>query len=106
VAEPKLSDLIVQIWTVNAFYNFGSNRFRKYGKCCPWWTTLNILQWLCHGVTTAASMKYIGGWYFTIYRSFVGRWFPASNWCVLIGTVVITVGQICPFKKMGGFLCY
>lgn len=27
----------------------------------------------------------IGGWYFTIYRNLVGRWFPVGNWCVVMG---------------------
>lgn len=24
-------------------YDFSSNRIRKYGKCCPLWTTLHII---------------------------------------------------------------
>lgn len=31
----------------------------------------------------------LGGWYFTVYRSSVRRWYPVGNWCVLIGTEVI-----------------
>ncbi len=31
--------LTVQIWTMNIINDFGSNRFRKCGKCCPMWTT-------------------------------------------------------------------
>ena len=33
-------NLTVQTWIVNIICDFGSNRFRKYGKCCPPWTTL------------------------------------------------------------------
>lgn len=36
-------NLIRQFWRLNIFYDFGSNRFRKYKKCCPRWTTLQVL---------------------------------------------------------------
>lgn len=41
--------LIMGIWSEYHFgiwdksYNFGSNRFRKCGKCCSLWTTLPLL---------------------------------------------------------------
>lgn len=48
----------------------------------------------------AAGMNYLGGRYFTTHRRPVGRWFPARNWCVLIGTVVIMVLNHLALKAM------
>ena len=78
-------------------YVFGLNRFHKSGKCCSLGqsctscTTISSCKnelWH-HDTTTAVSIKYSGGRYFTVYHSPVGRWFPRRNWCVPVGTVVI-----------------
>lgn len=36
---------------VNIISDFGSNRFRKYGKCCPLWTTNPQIGNGCDAVT-------------------------------------------------------
>lgn len=46
---------------------------------------LQLLQY-----TSAASIKYLGGWYYAVYSSPMRRWFPARNWCVLKGSEVIS----------------
>ena len=80
-------------------YVFGLNRFHKSGKCCSLGqsctscTTISSCKnelWH-HDTTTAVSIKYSGGRYFTVYHSPVGRWFPMRNWCVPVGTEVIQV---------------
>lgn len=56
---------------------------------------LQLLQY-----TSAASIKYLGGWYYAVYRSPVRRWFLAGEWCVLVGTVVIMVLNHLALKAM------
>ena len=44
-------NLTPQIWGVNIFNGFGSDRFRKSGKCCPLWTTNPKIWNGCDAVT-------------------------------------------------------
>lgn len=73
------------------FNDFGSNRFRKSGKCCPPWTMNHKIgdsSNIATRYTSAADIKNLGVRYYATYCSPVGRWFSARNWCVLMGMVM------------------
>ena len=83
----------MEIWSEYHFgirdksYDFGSNRFRKSGKCCPLWTTSPRIGNGCDIATQRLLPVWnLGGWYYATYRSPVRRWFPVGNWCVVMGT--------------------
>ena len=83
----------VPIWHVWKVYEFGSNRIRKYGKCVQygqWIPKMEMVVTLWHNCC-----HHILLWY-TVFHCSPVRRFPAGDWCVLIGTVVFVVGQICP----------
>ena len=47
---PIFGNLIVQNCTVNISYDFDSNRFRKYGRCCQPCTTATCMELLRYTV--------------------------------------------------------
>lgn len=72
--------------------NFGLNRFCRYRKSCPWWTTNHKTGERCDAMTQLLHIWIItGGRYFDVYRNPVRRWFLAGNWCVSVGTEVVVV---------------
>ena len=76
--------LIMGIWSEYHFgiwdksCDFGLNRFRKSGKCCPLWTTLQLFAMVVtpwHNGYCISDNKYI-----TFHHRPVGWWFSAGNW--------------------------
>lgn len=69
-------NLTVQTWIVNIIYDFGSNRFRRYGKCCPLWTTLQHPAMVVTPWHNDCCLYYK----YTVFRhSHVEQWFPVGS---------------------------